>query len=192
MRGQFLVLGQRRTRRADDQQFILAAVLALQVALVRRRLDEADVQRMLGDARLDRFRVGDDQARPDIGILRLELAEDARQHEFGDGGAGADQQRAADLAGHLRQAHIQLRRQAEDALGVLQHRLAGRGQGYLAVAAVEQPRVEMLFQLLDLESHRRLCHEQHFRRLGEGQLLGDCVKDLQSPIGHNRLPRVSL
>jgi len=85
--------------------------------------------------------------------------EDARQHEFGDRGRRADQQRTADLARHLRQADVHLGRQAEDALGIGQHQFAGGGQGDAAVAAVEQAGVEMLLQLLDLEGHGRLGHE---------------------------------
>jgi hypothetical protein len=56
------------------------------------------------------------------------------------------------------------------------------------VATVEQARVEVLFELLDLESHSRLRHEQHFGRLGKRQLLGNRVKYLKPAIRHNPLP----
>jgi hypothetical protein len=42
----------------------------------------------------------------------------------------------------------------------------------------------MLFELLHLECHRRLGHEQLFRCLGKAQLLCDGVEDLQSAISH--------
>jgi hypothetical protein len=38
--------------------------------------------------------------------------------------------------------------------------------------AVKQPGVEVLFQLLDLEGHRRLGHEQGLGSLGEGLRAG--------------------
>jgi hypothetical protein len=46
----------------------------------------------------------------------------------------------------------------------------------------------VLFELLDLESHGRLRHEQHFGRLGERQLLGNRVKNLKPAISHNPHP----
>jgi hypothetical protein len=45
--------------------------------------------------------------------------------------------------------------------------------------------IEVLFQLADLEGHRRLRHEQRLRRLGKGEVLCDCVKDLQAAVGHD-------
>jgi hypothetical protein len=42
----------------------------------------------------------------------------------------------------------------------------------------------MLFQLLDLEGHRWLSHEQQFGCFGERQLLGNGMKNLQSAISH--------
>jgi hypothetical protein len=49
---------------------------------------------------------------------------------------------------------------------------------------LEQAGIEMLFQLLDLKGHRRLSHEQQFSGFGEGQLLGNGMKNLQSAISH--------
>jgi hypothetical protein len=52
------------------------------------------------------------------------------------------------------------------------------------VAAIEQARIEVLFQLLDLERNGRLSHEKDFCRLGERQLLGDGMEYLQPAISH--------
>ena len=46
------------------------------------------------------------------------------------------------------------------------------------MGAVEQPGIEILFQLTDLEGHRRLCHVEGFRRLGETQQPGNGVENL--------------
>ena len=85
---------------------------------------------------------------------------------------------------HLLEAHVELRRQRKDPLGVLEHDVSRGRQSDLAVTALEQARVEPLLELLDLEGHRRLRHEQRVRRLGERQLLCHRVKDLQPPIRH--------
>jgi hypothetical protein len=61
---------------ADHHQFVVAADIALEVGLVRQGLDETDVDGVLKHPVLDRFRIADDQARADVGISRLELAED--------------------------------------------------------------------------------------------------------------------
>ena len=93
--------------------------------------------------------------------------------------------RAADRAGELAHPLVELSREAEYALRVIEHELARRRQRDLAVAALEKARAEMLFELLDLERHRRLRHEKLLGRLGEAQLPGDGMKDLQSAIGHD-------
>jgi hypothetical protein len=54
----------------------------------------------------------------------------------------------------------------------------------MAMRAVEEPRVELLFQLPDLKGHRGLRHEQGLGRLGERQMLRDRVKYLETPIRH--------
>jgi hypothetical protein len=52
------------------------------------------------------------------------------------------------------------------------------------MATIEQPGIEMLFQLLDLKGHRRLGHEQDLGRLGKRQLLGHRMEHLKPPISH--------
>jgi len=52
------------------------------------------------------------------------------------------------------------------------------------VAALEQARVELLLQLLDLKRNRRLRHEQLLRGLREAHLPGNGVKNLQAAVGH--------
>jgi hypothetical protein len=118
-------------------------------------------------------------------IGRLELAEDAREDEFGDRRARAEQQRPADRAVQLCDARLHLLRQSEYALGIAHHQPSRRGQRDLAVAALEQARVELLFELLHLEGHGRLCHEQLIGGLGEGEVAGDGIENLQAAIGHD-------
>lgn len=182
--GDLLVPREREFRTADDLQFVFAADLRLQIRLVRRRLDETDVDRMFGDTCLDRLGIGDDQPRPHVRIFRLEFPEDPRQQEFGDRGRGTDQERAGDLAGHLGHAHVHFLGKTQDLLGILEHQLAGRCQGNPPMPTIEEPGVEMLLELLDLERHCRLRHEQYLGSLGKRQLFGDGVENLQPAIGH--------
>lgn len=129
-------------------------------------------------------RVRHREPRLDLGVARLEVPQHARQHVFRNGRAGADQQRTADLPCHLRQPGFHFRGQVQDTLGILHRQPAGRRQRDLAVAAFEQAGIKMLFQLLDLESHRRLSHEENFGRFGEAQLFRYGVKNLESAVCH--------
>jgi hypothetical protein len=56
------------------------------------------------------------------------------------------------------------------------------------MAAIKQAGIEVLLQLLDLEGHRGLRHEQDLGGLGERQLLGYRMKHLKPPIGHKPPP----
>jgi hypothetical protein len=143
---------------------------------------------MLGDPAFDAFRVGDDQPRPDLRIQRVELAQDARQHEFGNGRAGTNQQRPTHFAGHFAEPGFHLVGQGEDFLGVRQHQLAGRRQRNTAVTAFEQPRAVLLLQLLDLEGHGWLRHEQGVGGARETQMFGYGMKNLQTPVSHDDSP----
>jgi hypothetical protein len=58
------------------------------------------------------------------------------------------------------------------------------------VAAIEKPGIEVLFELLDLKSHRGLRHEQDICRLGERQLFGNRMKYLQAAISHDVSSRI--
>ena len=52
------------------------------------------------------------------------------------------------------------------------------------MGAIEQPGVEMLFQLADLKGDRGLGHMQRLRRFGEAQQAGDGMENLESSVGH--------
>jgi hypothetical protein len=54
------------------------------------------------------------------------------------------------------------------------------------VAAIEQTRIELLFQLLDLEGHRRLRHVKRFGGACERAQPRNGVKYLESAICHER------
>jgi hypothetical protein len=74
----------------------------------------------------------------------------------------------------------------ENAFGIVERQFTRRGQGNLAVRAFKQTGIEMFFELLDLEGHRRLGHEQQFRRLGKRQLFGNGVENLKAAISHKQ------
>src|SRR6185437_3882226 len=60
----------------------------------------------------------------------------------------------------------------------------GRSQRDFAIAAIEQPRIELILELANLERDRRLGHAQRVGRLGERPMLRDGVKCLQATIRH--------
>ena len=72
----------------------------------------------------------------------------------------------------------------DDLVGVLVDALAGLGQADLVVGAVEQPGIEILLELADLERHGRLRHVQRLGRLGEAQQPCHRVEYLKSAIRH--------
>jgi len=61
----------------------------------------------------------------------------------------------------------------EDDAGFLEHQLSGIGQLNAPSKAMQQLRVQLLFQLPDLQAEPRLVDAQPFGRAGEIQLLGD-------------------
>jgi hypothetical protein len=56
------------------------------------------------------------------------------------------------------------------------------------VGAVEEPSIEILLQLANLEGHGRLSHVECFRRLGKTQQACNGVKDLKPPVRHISIP----
>jgi hypothetical protein len=178
--------GQLVLRAADHHQHILAAHFRLHPGQMRRRFDQAEIQHMFGHARFDGFGVGNCHVHLHMGMHRFKLAEDLRQVELGDGSAGTQQQRPADRTGKLTDAGFQFLGQGQDSFSVSPHQLPGGSQRNAAMAALEQPCIEMFLQLLDLESHRRLGHEQLLRRLRERKLAGNGMEYLQATIGHGK------
>jgi hypothetical protein len=52
------------------------------------------------------------------------------------------------------------------------------------VIALEEPRIEVLLELLHLERDRRLRHEKLLRGFGEAQLLRHGIEDLEASVSH--------
>ncbi len=119
-----------------------------------------------------------------VGVLLFEIAQQCRQHVLGNGGAGADHEYAADVAGHFAHRVFHFRVELEDTVGILENPLTGFGEADTVVGAVEQTGVEVFFQLAHLEGHCRLGHVQRLGRLGEAEQPRDRMKYLQSPICH--------
>ena len=170
--------------RAHHLQLAVATEFGRQRRLLGIALDEADVEGALEEPGLHGLRVRDDEPRHDRGMVRLERDQHLRQQEIGVDGARADQQLAADPPAHLLQPRLQLARHREDAIGVLEGDGPGGRERDPARRAVEEPRVELLLELPDLERHRRLRHEQRLGRPGEREVLRDRVEDLDAPIRH--------
>ena len=154
---------------------------------MRVALDKAQIERALGDALLHRLRIADEKRRYHRGEARLELADELRQDVFADSHARADKQRPGELSGELLHARVELGRERKDALGVFERERSGGRERDAALRAIEKAGVELLLQLLDLESDRRLGHEKRLRRLGERQVFRYRMKDLQAPQTHGLL-----
>src|ERR1044071_6971984 len=93
---------------------------------MRIALDEAEIQRALGDPLLHGLGITHEQRWRHSREARLELADELRQDVLADRHAGADEERPARLAAHLLQPPIELLGQPEDALGALERDLARR------------------------------------------------------------------
>ena len=93
--------------------------------------------------------------------------------------------RSGHLAGQLLQPGVELVGERENALGVFQRHRSRGSERDAALRAVEQARVEVFFELPDLEGHRGLRHEQRLRSLGEGEMLCDRVKYPETPVCHD-------
>ena len=180
-------LGQRVVRRTNEHQLVEPADLDHEVLVRDRRFDDADIHGIVLDHVHDALGVGDLETEVDGRVLLLELAQQHRQNIFRDGGAGADDQNTADIAGQLAHLVFHFAVERDDLVGVLEHALAGGGEADLVVRAVEQPRVEIFLELADLEGHGRLRHVQRLRGLGEAQEPRYRVKYLKSAIRHGVL-----
>src|SRR5204863_6012410 len=108
-----------------------------------------------------------------------------RQHVFADRHARADEERARDLPAELLHARIGLRGERENALRIVERERARSGERDAPLRAIEKARVEMLFELLDLEGDGRLRHEERLGGLGERQMLRYGVKDLEAAQTHS-------
>jgi len=102
--------------------------------------DEADIEAVLRDLGLHHLRVRHQQPWHDGRMERIEFAQDLRQQVFGDGHARADQQRSADMSGHVLEPRIHFGRQAEDAVGIVEHHAPRLGERDLSMAALEKAR----------------------------------------------------
>ena len=98
-------------------------------------------------------------------------------------------ERAGGVAAHLLQPRVELGGEREDALGVLERHLPRRREQDASLRAVEEPHVQVLLELLDLESDCRLGHEQRLGSLGEGKVLRYRMEYLKAPVGHASMLR---
>ena len=114
---------------------------------------------MISDTVGNDFRIGDRHVRLHMRMQRLELAKDLRQIKLRNRGARAQQQGSADGTGQFTDAGFEFFRQGQDFFGITEHQFTCRCQRNATMIAFKQPRIEVLFQLLDLEGHRRLRHE---------------------------------
>ena len=147
-------------------------------------LHESEVDPVLDDHLDDAVGVGHQQLDVHLRKPLLEANQQPWKIVLRDRHAGAEHQRAGHVVGQLPKRSVHFTVQREDAPGVLFHPAAGRGQLDAVVLAIEEPGVEMLLELANLERHRRLRHVQPFRRAREAPELRNRVKDLEPPVDH--------
>ena len=165
--GQAGVSGKRVGRAADHHQLFLRGDSGFDSGVFGGNFDEADVHFPGDDAFFDDPGVAQDDPRQHARVAALEAFQDRRQPVACDGRDAADIELPGEFVRQFGHACVQLVRQVEDLLGVGQHQFAGACQGDLAVAAIEQADVQVIFQLLDLKRDRGLGHVKVFRRTRE-------------------------
>ncbi len=182
--GQTRPAGKRVIRRQHRHHLVDAADLHDQALVRHRRLDDAQVDLVVLHHGDDAVGVGDPQADDDVRELSIERAEQRGQLILGDGGARAEYHHAGYVAGERAHLALHARVELEDLLCVVIDALTGLGETDAVVGAVEKPGVELLLELPHLKGDRRLGHVQCRGGLGEAQVLGHRVEDLQAPIRH--------
>ena len=93
------------------------------------------------------------------------------------------------MARHLAKPGFHFVRDRQNTLDVGVDQFAGRCQGNTAMPPFKQANAILLLQLLDLESHGWLRHEQGLGGAGKAEMLGYGMKDLQTPVSHYFSPR---
>ncbi len=176
------LLRQRVRWRAHDLQLIFTTHVGAQRWQVRIALDESEIKTALRDSYLYRCGIGDKEPRHDRRIKYLECAEDRRQQEVGDGGAGANQQRAGNcpLNSFMRESSSADRARMRSAYSSA---IVPSKMRLIRPCARSKRRVFNCSSCY-LKSHGRLRHEQRLCRLGERQVFRHGIENLESSIRH--------
>ena len=114
--------------------------------------------------------------------IRVFLAEQANHagHQIGARGlAGAHHQGPAFEVVQIIEGPAGLLALTQDAIAVAEQKVASLGELGLTATAVKQRDIELLLQILDLQTHRRLGHIEAVRRLLEAALAGNRPQDAQ-------------
>ena len=177
--------GERMPRRADEDDRVTQERLVLDAAVTRRRADDTELERAVGDALDDGLRVEDGERDVQLRMLLGEPAEERREDDAAGPGRRADLERPGELAGRVVGELVDdlfferkqpLRRPVE--LGTGLRRLDA------AAGAVEQLRAEPLLERPHLEAHSRLRDAEPLGRLGERLALDHLAERPQLPRVH--------
>ncbi len=122
--------------------------------------------------------VGDIETQRDVRVLAPELPEQRGYDVLGDRGAGTDDEGADDVSGELANLVVHLFIEIEYLPGIFVYTRSSVGEAYSIMGTIEQTRVEVLFELANLERDRGLGHVQGFSRLGEAQQPRDGCENL--------------
>jgi hypothetical protein len=108
------------------------------------------------------------------------------------GSTGTYNQRSLDIAGQGPHFIVHFVVQHNYSVRIILYQLACFSECNLVVGAVKQTGIEVLFQLPDLECHRRLGYVQRLRSLGEAKQPGHGCKNLESPVSQCAMPGIRL
>ena len=124
-----------------------------------------------------------------IGILLAEQADHAGHQVGARGLAGSHHQGAALEVLQILQGAAGLLTLAENSIAIAEQQVTGFGELGLAAAAIEQGNTQLLFQVLNLQTHRRLGDIKAVGSLLKAALGGNRPQDAQlieseGQIGH--------
>ena len=156
------------SRRADEDDRVAQERLVLDAAVARRRADDAELERPVGDPLDDGLRVEDGERDVQLRVLLGEPAEQRREDDAAGAGRGADLERPGELAGRVVGELVDdlLFEREQPLRGAVELR-AGLGRLDAPAGAVEQLRAEPLLERPHLQADRGLRDAEPLGRLGE-------------------------
>ena len=122
------------------------------------------------------------QGSPDIGKFPDKGRQDGRQYILGNRRTGPQAQVATDIIGQQIHLEVQLPVSSQQRIGMRQQQFAGPGQHNTATGTVEQRRLILHLQFMNMLAYSRLTDIQFLRSLCKTQVSRYAIKYLQTKI----------
>jgi hypothetical protein len=152
--------------RDDDEHFVPRHHHAVQVRLLDRTFDEAELRLATHDRHRDLLGIAGAEPELDAAMLPVERDQVPRQPVAGNRLAGLDDQRAALAAAEFHQQELRRRRLGQNGARRAEENLAGLGERDAAADAVKEFRTVTRFQRRNCSAHGRLAEVKCLRRAG--------------------------